>query len=60
VTVLRKAILLNPANPGPYNTLAQVLRQKGDIEGSKAAFAEGAKAKAKIDARSVEMLRGKK
>jgi hypothetical protein len=44
--------------PVPYNTLAQVLRQKGDIEGSKAAFAEGAQAKAKIDPQSAEMPRG--
>ena len=33
------AIRLTPADPGPYNTLGQVLRLKGDEAGSRAAFA---------------------
>ena len=44
---MRAAIRLDPDNPGPYNTLGQVLRQKGDAEGSRQAFAEGASAKQK-------------
>ena len=46
-TALRTAIRFDPANPGPYNTLGQLLRQKGDVEGSRKAFEEGAKAKQK-------------
>ena len=42
---LRNAIRLTPADPGPYNTLGQLLRQKGDLEGSKRMFAEGARVK---------------
>ena len=33
---LRSALRLDP-NPGPYNTLAQVLRQKSDLTGSREA-----------------------
>jgi Flp pilus assembly protein TadD len=53
---LREAIRLNPADPGPYNTLAQVLRARGDDTGSRAAFAEGAKAKQKKEAELGKML----
>ena len=53
---LREAIRLSPADPGPYNTLAQVLRLKGDDAGSRAAFAEGAKAKSKKEAELGKML----
>lgn len=42
---LRTAIRLDPANPGPYNTLAQIMRQKGDVEESKRLFAEGERVK---------------
>ena len=40
--------------------LAQALRQKGDVAGSQAAFAEGARVKADKVAQQAEMLRGKK
>jgi Tfp pilus assembly protein PilF len=56
---LRTAIRLDPANPGAYNTLAQVLRKKGDIEGSKRMFAEGAKVKAAKEAELGTMLQRK-
>jgi Flp pilus assembly protein TadD len=55
-TALRAAIRYDPANPGPYNTLAQLLRQKGDIETSRAVFEEGAKAKQKKEAELGRML----
>lgn len=42
---LRAASRLEPADSGPYNTLALILRQRGDIEGSKQMFAEGARRK---------------
>jgi predicted Zn-dependent protease len=42
---LKEAIHLDPANPGPWNTLGQILRVKGDKEGSAQAFAEGARIK---------------
>ena len=54
-----EAIRLKPNDPGPYNTLGQVLRQKGDIAGSKAAFAQGAAAKKKLDDSQVELLNKK-
>ena len=40
----------------PYNTLAQLLRQKGDLEASRVVFAEGAKAKQKKEADLGKML----
>jgi ASPIC/UnbV protein/VCBS repeat protein/tetratricopeptide repeat protein len=40
---LREAIRLDPSTPGPFNTLGQLLRQQGDLEGSRAMFAEGAR-----------------
>ena len=58
-TALRAAIRYDPANPGPYNTLAQLLRQKGDIEASRTVFAEGAKAKQKKEAELGKMLQKK-
>ena len=60
VTALREAIRLNPNDPGPYNTLGQALRQKGDAAGSQAAFAEGARAKARKDTEQAQMMRGRK
>jgi cytochrome c-type biogenesis protein CcmH/NrfG len=57
ITALREAIRLNTADPGPFNTLGQILKQKGDLEGSKQAFADGAKAKAKIEERQADLLR---
>jgi Tfp pilus assembly protein PilF len=55
-TALREAIRFDPANPGPYNTLAQLLRQKGDLDASRAVFEEGAKAKQKKEAELGKML----
>ena len=49
---VRTAIRLDPANPGPYNTLAQILRQKGELEESRRLFEEGARVKR---AREAEM-----
>ena len=53
---LRQAIRLTPNDPGPHNTLAQLLRAKGDDAGSRAAFAEGAKAKEKKEIELGKML----
>ncbi|HXK02482.1 MAG TPA: tetratricopeptide repeat protein, partial [Verrucomicrobiae bacterium] len=58
-SALRSAIRFEPDNPGPYNTLAQLLRQKGDVEGSRAVFEEGAKAKQKKEAELGRMLQKK-
>ena len=57
-SALRSAIRLDPGNPGPYNTLGQVLRQKGDVEASRQAFAEGARAKQKKETELGKMLQG--
>jgi cytochrome c-type biogenesis protein CcmH/NrfG len=40
---LKESIRLNPNTPGPFNTIGQILRQKGDLEGSKQAFSTGAR-----------------
>ena len=53
---LRTAIRLDPGNPGPYNTLGQLLRKKGDAEGSRQAFAEGSRAKEKKEMELGKML----
>ena len=50
---------LDPENPGPYNTLGQLLRITGDGEGSKAAFEAGAKAKARKEAEQADLLKKK-
>ena len=42
---LREAIRLDASSPGPYNTIGQILRQKGDKAGSAEAFATGARLK---------------
>ena len=39
---LKEAIRLNPATPGPFTLLGQILRAKGDTAGSRQAFAEAA------------------
>ena len=57
---LREAARLLPDDPGPSNMLGQVLRMQGDLEGSKQAFAEGARLKQKKDAEQAETLRRKK
>ena len=49
----------DPANPGLYNTRAQLLRQNGDIEGSRELFEEGAKVKQKKEAELGKMLQKK-
>jgi tetratricopeptide (TPR) repeat protein len=42
---LKEAIRLDPSTPGPFNTLGQILRIKGDKQGSAEAFATGARLK---------------
>jgi Flp pilus assembly protein TadD len=42
---LREAIRLDPTTPGPWNTIAQILRIKGDNAGSEQAFAKGTELK---------------
>jgi cytochrome c-type biogenesis protein CcmH/NrfG len=58
-SALRTAIRLDPDNPGPYNTLGQVLQQKGEPEASRQAFQEGSRAKQKKDAELGKMLQKK-
>ena len=45
LTELKEAIRLDPTTPGPFNTLGQILRIKGDKQGSEEAFAAGARLK---------------
>ena len=45
VPALKSAIRLNPDTPGPFTLLGQILRAKGDAEGSRQAFAEAARIK---------------
>jgi tetratricopeptide (TPR) repeat protein len=56
IEALREAIRLNPDAPGAFNTLGQLLRAKGDAEGSKAAFAEGARIEKLIESGKKVML----
>ena len=58
-SALRTAIRFAPEDPGPYNTLGQLLRQKGDVAGSQAAFAQGARAKQAKEAQLGKMLQKK-
>ena len=57
---LREAARLLPEDPGPSNMIGQILRMQGDLEGSKQAFAEGARIKQKKEAEQSERLRQKK
>ena len=54
---LREAARLLPQDPGPYNMIGQILRTRGDLEGSKQAFAEAAAIKKKKEAEQAETLR---
>jgi hypothetical protein len=56
---LREATRLLPEDPGPFNMIGQILRVQGDLEGSKQAFAEGARIKLKKEAEQAETLRHK-
>jgi tetratricopeptide (TPR) repeat protein len=47
---LKAAIRLDPTTPGPFNTLGQILRIKGDKAASEEAFATGARLKKEKDA----------
>jgi len=42
---LKEAIRLDPSTPGPYNTLGQIYRLKGDKQDSEEAFATGSRLK---------------
>jgi protein O-GlcNAc transferase len=50
IVELREAIRFDPTTPGPFNTLGQILRIKGDKAGSEQAFATGARLKREKDA----------
>jgi hypothetical protein len=56
----RAAPRLLPEDPGPSNMIGQILRMQGDIDGSKLAFAEGARIKKKKEAEQINRLREKK
>jgi Flp pilus assembly protein TadD len=56
IAELKEAIRLDPTTPGPFNTLGQILRQKGDVEGSKEAFATGARLSAEKNAQLANSL----
>jgi tetratricopeptide (TPR) repeat protein len=53
---LHEAMRLDPTTPGPYNTLAQILRAKGDQKGAAEAFATGARLKKEKDAQLANNL----
>jgi Flp pilus assembly protein TadD len=53
---LKEAIRLDPTTPGPFNTLGQILRIKGDKAGSEEAFATGARLKKDKDAELMNNL----
>ena len=57
LTSLREAIRLGLKDPGPYNTLGQVVRWSA--EGSKNAFAEAARIKKEKEAAQARMLQHK-
>jgi len=54
---LRKSIAIDGATSGPYNTLALLLRQKGDSAGAKSAFAKAAEIKRAAEQKQANMLR---
>ena len=53
---LKEAIRLDPTTPGPYNTLGQILRIKGDKEGSEEAFRTGTRLIRAKDAQLADSL----
>ena len=53
---LKEAIRLDPTTPGPFNTLGQILRIKGDKAGSDETFATGARLKREKDAELTNSL----
>jgi cytochrome c-type biogenesis protein CcmH/NrfG len=53
---LKESIRLDPTTPGPFNTMGQILRQKGDLQGSKEAFATGVRLNAEKNAQLANSL----
>ena len=53
---LREAVRLDPTTPGPFNALGQILRIKGDKQGSDEAFATGARLKREKDHQLADTL----
>jgi len=53
---LKEAIRLDPSTPGPFNTLGQILRIKGDKQGSAEAFATGARLKREKEGQLADTL----
>jgi tetratricopeptide (TPR) repeat protein len=53
---LKEAIRLDPSTPGPYNTIGEILSIQGDKQGSKEAFAAGARLKHQADAELAHSL----
>jgi Flp pilus assembly protein TadD len=57
LAALRESVRLDPRNPGPHNTIAQILRAQGDLEGSRKAFEEAAQLKAAREAEQARTFR---
>ena len=53
---LRESIKFDPGTPGPFNTIGQILRVKGDQQGSDEAFATGARIKRENEAQLANTL----
>jgi Flp pilus assembly protein TadD len=53
---LKQAIRLDPSTPGPFNTLGQILRIKGDKQGSEEPFATGARLKREKEGQLADTL----
>ena len=57
IEALRRSIALNSQNAGAFNTLGLTLRQKGDAEGAKAAFAQAADVRKADEQQKSKLLR---
>jgi Flp pilus assembly protein TadD len=56
ISELKEAIRLDPTTPGPFNTLGQILRMKGDKQGSEEAFATGTRLKREEESKLANTL----
>ena len=54
---LKEAIRLDDESPGPYTLIGQILRSQDDMEGSRKAFADAARLKAKKEAEQKDHVR---
>jgi tetratricopeptide (TPR) repeat protein len=57
LTELKESVRLDPTTPGPYNTMGQILRTKGDKQASEEAFQTGARLKREKESELAERMR---